>query len=56
VNLRRLSNLLLIAGAFAGFSVVLAGVLAWRLIEIRAETAAVLLACPCCHEPREMNR
>lgn len=56
MNLRGLSNLLLVAGALAGLGVLLASVLAWRLIELRAETAAALQGCACCHEPRGVDR
>ena len=50
MTLRSLSNLLLVGGALAGLGVLLAGVLAWRLVELRAEKAAVLQGCACCQE------
>ena len=50
MTLRDLSNLLLAAGALASLCVLLAGVLAWRLVELRAETAAALQTCTCCHD------
>jgi hypothetical protein len=56
MTLRGLSNLLLIAGALAGLGVLLAGVLAWRLVELRAVTAAALRDCTCCDDPDRMDR
>lgn len=56
MTLRGLSTLLLAASALAGLGVLLAGVLAWRLIELRTATAAALQACTCCDDSGRMDR
>lgn len=56
MTLRGLSTLLLVAGALAVLGALLAGVLGWRLLELRAETAAALQACTCCDDSRRGNR
>ena len=56
MTLRGLSTLLLVAGALAGLGVLLAGVLAWRLVELRAVTAAALQECTCCDDSGRIDR
>lgn len=56
MTLRGLSTLLLVAGALAGLGVLLAGVLAWRLVELRTATAAALQACICCDDSDRTGR
>ena len=56
MTLRGLSTLLLVAGALAGLGVLLAGVLAWRLVELRAATAAALQECTCCDDSGRIDR
>jgi len=56
MTLRGLSTLLLIAGTFAGLGVLLAGILTWRLVELRAVTAAALQECTCCDDSGRMDK
>lgn len=56
MTIRALSTLLVVAGTLAGLGVLLAGVLAWRLVELRTETAAALQECTCCQDSSRMDR